>query len=253
MEITVLERPGKLTSKAFDQNLQKALMELKSELTAVTRLIGFSGNGWARIELSGKDSEILAELISNKFCRAIADIQEIETGGIYDGTVNGVSSAGLEFDVGIERPSGLRCAIPIGNLRAQLADGKAISCLDLIEDYCFFPGLRISVRITTKSPDEISGWLSDSQLDRIYDWIATRLDRIQVFDCYKEEVESGIVRANLSRDIIAVEPITLTMQSVVCKLGTDAVGLIPKLGSALPRRVLKPFIPRRIMARCRPW
>lgn len=80
-----------------------------------------------------------------------------------------------------------------------------------------------------------------------------RLDRIQVFDSSKREVEFAVRKANLDRDIISVERQTLTTQSVVCKLGTDAIGLIPKLGSILRRRELKPFLPKRIVSRCRPW
>jgi hypothetical protein len=35
--------------------------------------------------------------------------------------------------------------------------------------------------------------------------------------------------------------------AVVCKLGTDAAGLIPKLGRILGRAVLSVFNPRRIL------
>jgi len=99
----------------------------------------------------------------------------------------------------------------------------------------------------------MQAWLSDSQMNQFSDWITEGLDRIQIFDCYKQDVESAILKAGLSRDIITVEPITLTVQSVICKLGTDAIGLIPKLGSVLRRCALRPFVPKRIMARCRPW
>jgi hypothetical protein len=79
------------------------------------------------------------------------------------------------------------------------------------------------------------------------------LDRVQVFDSYRHELELAIKRSHLERDVISVEPRTLTAQSVLCKLGTDAIGLIPKLGSLLKARELKPFIPKRIVARCRQW
>jgi hypothetical protein len=253
MEITVLEKPGEFSSKTFNVNLERALVELRSELTASIRLKGFSRNGWARIEVSGEDSEILVELIAKKFGRAHMDLQEIEIGGVYEAVVKGSSNSGLEFDVGIEEPDHLRCSIPVSTLRAQLTDGKTISCRDITEDYCLHPGVRIPVRITEKREDEVGAWLSDTQIDRFSDWITTRLDRILVFDCFKQEAESAVLKANLTRDIIFVNPITLTVQSVVCKLGTDAIGLIPKLGRALQRRGLRPFIPKRITARCRPW
>jgi hypothetical protein len=121
---------------------------------------------------------------------------------------------------------------------------------DLVDDYCFFPGSRVDIRTTSLFPD-IEGWLADSQTDLFSDWISMRLDRILVFESSEREVDSAIRRANIGRDIIAVEHITLTTHSVLCKLGTDAVGLIPKLGSFLRNRELKPFIPRRILSRCK--
>jgi hypothetical protein len=253
MKITILERPNGITTNDFKQRLEIALAELKSELTASTTLDGFSRNGWARISLSGEDSEILAELVEKKFGRAHTDLQAIETPGVYEGIITDSNRNGLEVDLGIEAPSHLNCTVPTGNLTAQLADGKAAQCREVVESYCLSPGVRISVRITKKGPNEIEAWLSDLQMDLLSDWITTGLDRIQAFDCYKQDAESAIVKANLARDIISIDPITLTVQSIVCKLGTDAIGLIPKLGSVLRRQKLRPFIPKRIMARCRPW
>ena len=111
----------------------------------------------------------------------------------------------------------------------------------------------MSVRITGKMEEGIEGWLSDEQIGRFSDWFETGLDRIVVFDCFKEQLESAIAKAQLSRDIISVDPITLTTQVAICKLGTDAIGMMPKLGASLKKHGLKPFIPRRIMARCRQW
>jgi hypothetical protein len=34
---------------------------------------------------------------------------------------------------------------------------------------------------------------------------------------------------------------------ILCKLGTDAVGLIPKLGRYLPEAVLVPFSPKKVL------
>ena len=253
MMISVLERPRELTANRFKVNLEKALEELKTELTASTKLDGFSSKGWARIDVDGEDHEILEELIIKKFGRAHKNLHEIEIPGVYDSILAESSSQGLEADVGIESPSPLTCILPLGNLVAQLADGKPTSCRQLIENYCLFPGVKISVRITKRRADAMQAWLSDSQMNQFSDWITEGLDRIQIFDCYKQDVESAILKAGLSRDIITVEPITLTVQSVICKLGTDAIGLIPKLGSVLRRCALRPFVPKRIMARCRPW
>jgi hypothetical protein len=252
MKLTILERPTALTAKDFRVRLEKELGELKGELTASLALDGFSPKGWAKIRVTGEDSEIASELISSKFGLAHTELREIEVPGLYQAEITGSNERGLKFDVGLDS-GGLNCVIPASNLIAQLADGKPIHLEQVIECYCLYPGVRISVRVAGTKDNEIEAWLSDGQIDRLARWITTGLDRIQAFECYRQEAESAVLKTHSSRDVIAVEPISLTLQSIVCKLGTDAVGLIPKLGYILRKQKLRPFLPKKIIGRCRPW
>jgi len=194
----------------------------------------------------------MSELITNRLAPAHTELEEIESEGNYKAEIIGSNARGLKFDIGVETEP-LDCLIPTAHLNAQLTDGKVIPLRQIIDCYCLYPGMRVGVRVRTKSDREIEGWLSDSFLDTIADWVGKGLDRIQVFECFKKEAESAVLEAHLSRDVIAVEPITLTTQSIVCKLGTDAVGLIPKIGRILRKQPLKPFQPKKITSRCRPW
>lgn len=252
MKLTILERPTALTAEDFRVRLEKELEELKGELTASLALDSFSQRGWAQIRVTGEDSEIVSELISSKFGLAHTELREIEVPGVYEAEITGSNERGLKFDVGLNSGD-LNCIIPTSNLIAQLADGKTIHLGQLIECYCLYPGVRTSVRFARTKENEIEAWLSDRQIDRLARWIATGLDRIQAFECYRQQAESAVLKTHSSRDIIAVESITLTLQSIVCKLGTDAVGLIPKLGHILRKQKLRPFLPKKIIGRCRPW
>lgn len=252
MKLTILEHPTALTARNFPIRLVKQLEELKGELNASITLEGFSRGGWAQINITGEDNEIMSELIANNFAVAHTELAEIEPQGNYQAEIIASNAKGLRFDVGVDTRT-LDCFIPTTNLNAQLADGKATPLPQLIECYCLYPGVRIGVRVATKNDHEIRGWLSDSFLDAIADWVGTGLDRIQVLECFKNEAESAVVKAHLSRDVLAVDSITLTLQSIVCKLGTDAVGLIPKLGHFLRKQPLKPFQPKKITSRYRPW
>ena len=255
MKITILQRPGQFTAKDFNSNLERSLYTLKGDLSASVKLDGFSKKGWVRVGLDGDDSEILSELLAREFGQAQTDLTKVEPGGVYDGIIAGEFSDNLEVDIGIETHRAANVKIGLGVLRAQLADGKPLRSNEIIEEYCLFPGSKAAIRITSLGSDAgvVAGWFADSQIDRLSSWIAPRLDRIQVYDCYQQEVESAIKKSGLERDVVSIEPQTLTAHSIVCKLGTDAVGLIPKLGSILRKRELKPFIPRRILTRCRPW
>jgi hypothetical protein len=217
-------------------------------------LVGFSDNGWAKIDIEGEDREILQEIISRGLGRTQADLAQIEKQGNYSGVVNTVGTD-LAVDIGIEKPSPLNVVISSKALRAQLCDGKLLSCKEITEHYCIHTGSKLAIRVTRLERDSrrLEGWLADSQIELFSDQIASRLERVQVFDCTRQRVEFALRRVNLERDVISVEPNTLTTHSVVCKLGTNAIGLIPKLGSVLRRSVLMPFLPSRIITRCRQW
>jgi hypothetical protein len=49
----------------------------------------------------------------------------------------------------------------------------------------------------------------------------------------------------LNRDILGIEPLGLFEHAATCKLGTDAEGLIPKIGKSLRNSTLQVFSPRR--------
>lgn len=255
MKITILQKPGQFTTKEFNWNLENALRTLKGDLSSSIKLDGFSKKGWARIDITGDDSEVVSELVTRKLGQAQTELAKVEPQGVYEGIIAGEIRDSVEVDIGTDTPRPANVKIGVGALRAQLADGKPMWLKEIIRDYCLFSGSKASVRITRLEPGggDIEGWFADSHIEGLSSWIASNLDRIQISDCYRQEAESAIKKSNIERDIVAIEPVTLTAQSVVCKLGTDAIGLIPKLGSVLRKRELQPFIPKKILTRCRPW
>lgn len=253
MKIAVLQRPGKFTASEFKSNLEEAIRALRGTLTASINVE--LSKKWPRIDLEGADSEILAEMIARNLGRAQIGVANIEVGGSYQGMVVREANGGLEVDIGIETPKLGNVKIGLPALRAQLADGKALPGHEIVQDYCLLPGSRTSVRITRLDQESgfVEGWLADSETDRLSLWVKTHLDRIHVSDCYRQEVESAIRKSHVGRDVVSLEPLTLTVHSILCKLGTDAVGLIPKLGAFLRNREMNPFIPKRILKRYRQW
>ena len=69
-----------------------------------------------------------------------------------------------------------------------------------------------------------------------------------IFGALFSDVERVVKLSRHSRDIINTESVGVLEQVVLCKLGTDAVGLIPKLGRYLKKSaVLVPFSPKKIV------
>jgi hypothetical protein len=227
---------------------------MKGGLSSSARLVGFSKKGWAKVDIDGEDSEILSEIVTRKFGQAQVNIAQLELHENHMAIVNAVG-ADLEVDVGVEEPAPLSVNVSAKSLRAQLCDGKSLSCKEIAECYGIDTGSGLAIRIERLERDtgRIEAWLADSQIELFSDWIAPRLERVQVFNCTRQGIELAIRKANLGRDVISVEDNTLMTHSVVCKLGTDSIGLIPKLGAILRRSELKPFIPKRILAKCRGW
>jgi hypothetical protein len=254
MLITLLQRPGKVAAKEFGVTLEETLSKLRGELSASTKPVGLSAKGWAKVEIYGEDAEVATEIISRELGRAEPDLSQIEAQENYYGIVDGVDAV-LSVDIGIEKPSSPSVHLNMNGLRAQLCDGKPLSSNAIAKYYCIHRGSRLAIRITRLEPDTstLEAWLADSQIELFSHWITSRLERVQVFDCTRSSLENAIRRASLERDVISVEPSTLTSHSVVCKLGTDAIGLIPRLGAKLRKSELEPFVPKRILKECRQW
>jgi hypothetical protein len=255
MKITLLQKKGKVDESRFLTALEHALVLLRGDLTVEMKLQPLTKHGWAILDLTGDDTEIFIELLSKKIGLAPLDFSKIEQHSNYRGIVKSFD-ADLIVDIGIERPEVKYVRVKLSSLRAQLADGKGwIPAREIQESYCLFPETPLSVRVTRceHNESELEGWLSDKQISLFFDWIRCGLDRVQVYDCLKPRLDFAISKAKLERDTISIDQLNLTTHSVVCKLGTDAVGLIPRLGANLRRSELKPFIPHRIQEKCRGW
>jgi len=84
------------------------------------------------------------------------------------------------------------------------------------------------------------------QIDRFNNWIESHLDRLIVLKSTYEETLDAVKRTNLLKYIVSVTPLGFFEQSITCKLGTVAVGLVRKLGRYLQNASLVCFSPLRI-------
>ena len=116
MKVTLLQKPGPLTTPYFAANLEKAFSELQSELSARAKFVGTSKKGWARVEVSGDDEEVLGELVKRKFGLAHQDLREVDMQGVYDGVTVGSRTENLQVDLGIDTPHPLNVTIPLSVL-----------------------------------------------------------------------------------------------------------------------------------------
>jgi hypothetical protein len=73
------------------------------------------------------------------------------------------------------------------------------------------------------------------------------LDRLIIVQASADNIRLALKRGGLTHDTIDVEPLGFFEHAVICKLGTDARGLIPRIGRNLKEATFAVFSPRRIL------
>lgn len=161
---------------------------------------------------------------------------------------SGRAGYGVYVDVGLSTSSPMDVLMTLHGLRSHLADGKKLSLKEIIDIFCLHDDFPISVRLTELDLEgnKIWGEPSDGQLELSEDWFSTYLDRVIVLGAHSEQVMLALRRSGIQRDIAKVEELGFLEHSLLCKLGTDAPGVIKALGHFLREVPLYAFSPRKV-------
>jgi len=229
------------------QELEVELRKISGDLKVDIMELEASGSGWVSIEYSGDDSEVFTEALKRRYGFAPVEFSRLAVGDIYRGfiTDSGRVGFGLYLDIGVMSPSRLDGLYPLHRMRAQLADGSSQPLRQILRRLGLHDGLPLDVRI-----EELAGTgkmtlaLTDKQESCFKDWERYPFDRVIVVGSLLRKVHAAIRKSGLEGDILGVERLSLTVHILTCKLGTEAPGVIAKLGRHLSTARLYPFIPR---------
>ncbi|MFQ6086792.1 MAG: DUF2110 family protein [Candidatus Bathyarchaeia archaeon] len=246
--ITLLE---KVYGPFSEQLFQAKLASLCKDLLVEAKVVGKTSRGWVQVELTGEDQKVATEFLDGEIGVAPVRIDKVKKFSTIKGRVisAGEKEQELLVDMGVHSPRVYDAAIPLERLQAQLADGKKLPLQRLIELFCLYDYMPLHVKITRDvkpEHEQVEVELSETQLSKFARWINSSLDRLIVLGATLSQVEYAITVSRHGRDIARVETLGPLEHAVVCKLGTDAIGLTPKLGPHLYTATLAPFIPRRI-------
>jgi hypothetical protein len=246
--ITVLEKLYGSTSPATIEKLYSGLVE---GLDVQLRFVGTTDCGWIQLDLSGEDQTVALNLLDSKVGLVPVSLDSLEQFSVMKGKIfSSRSNDDLCVDLGIACLESCDVVVSERRLRAQLADGKPVSLQSLIELFCLYDNMPLEVKIIETGNGEakhVAGALSEVQVSLFKNWVRSRFDRLIVLGSLFSDVEQAVKMSRHSRDILKVESLGTLEQVVLCKLGTDAVGLIPKLGRYLKSAVLVPFSPKKII------
>jgi hypothetical protein len=241
-----------LLTKINDDNqlkqISKALNFSFKGLEVEAKISGAVADGWVQIDLAGEDEGIATNYLTKEIGICPSNFENIKKFSTLKGYIKNIGKNGgdLSIDVGVFQPKIVHATIELRRLQAQLVDGKKIAFRKIAELFGLCEDLPVSVKVTSLNEEEsrIDAELSSKQVRKYTVWRESLLDRLLVLGPALQEVKATIEHAKLERDVIDVEPLGLLEHALTCKLGTDAAGLIPKIGRNLKTAKFVVFNPK---------
>jgi len=244
-----------LLAKAYS-NFQLRLVDkfLKSKIKGLnveTEISGITPRRWVQMTVSGEDEKVALRYLADEIGLCPTRLEDVERFAIIKGHIIAMDKnrGELYVDIGVFSPKIIDTTIPLQHLQAQLVDGRKVAFKKLVELFGFCENLPLTVKILNidKEKNHVEAMLAEKQLNQYGNWMKSLLDRLIILGSSIYEVRLALRKAGLNRDVLNVEPLGLFEFAVTCKLGTDAAGLIPKIGKNLRSATFTVFNPKKLL------
>ena len=192
-------------------------------------------HGWLSIATKGDDAEAFESLLKKELGQSPVQLSGVEKWDVWKGFITGAGQVGygVYVDLGIRKPRPKDALYPLHRMRAQLADGKPEPAKQILTVNALTDYLPVKVTVTEIDQDKVTVELADETLERMMSWQKYPFDRIILVGLTNAEAESLVRQMRLSTDIIEVGRLSLFVQQYVLKIGTQAPGIIAKIGGRL--------------------
>ena len=247
--VTILDKfYGSDSPSKFEEIYSSLINGLRVQLN----FVGITDHGWIQLNLFGEDEIIALNLLDREIGLAPQSLNNIKKFSILKGKIifSNKSKNHICIDLGVDNPKVLVAIISKKILQKQLTDGLEIPFKKLLKLFCLYDNIPLKIRIcedASPKSDIINAQFSEFQISLFSRWIRSRLDRLIVIGSFFSETERAVNSSRHSRDIIKIESLGTLEQVILCKLGTDAIGLIPNIGRYLKSAFLVPFSPKKII------
>jgi hypothetical protein len=231
--------------------VDEVLKDTLGDLNASVRFVETTSRGWARVNVSGEDEKIAMNLLEKEIGICPVELHALKEFSTVKGLISALDKNKnvVSVDIGVHSPEIVDATVPLHDLQAQLADGRKVPLGKIANIFGFCKNLPLNVKILRIDSEEsqVETSLAERQLEQYRGWTRSMFDRLIVLGASSQNVEWALNVNEYARDVVAVEPLGLFENAIVCKLGTDAAGLIPSIGKSLCRATLTVFSPRRII------
>lgn len=229
-----------------DRFLKTALEGLKIEIEPCE----ITSHDWVQTVISGEDETVAQNYLAREIGLCPTRLEFVSKFSTMKGQIRGLEGGKeVVVDVGIFSPEFVTAKISTSRLQTQLVDGRKTALIRIAELFGFSKNLPLFIKILNvdKEGRRLEAELAEKQLTRYREWVRSMLDRLLILGASSYDVESALKREGFERDVVNVEALGLFDHVVTCKLGTDAVGLIPKIGRRLQSATLTAFTPKKIL------
>jgi hypothetical protein len=248
--VTILTLFTKIYNKGQLKQIEDSLQTAFEDLDAQVRVLGNPVNKWIKIEVTGEDEGVAKSYIAKQIGVCPTSVADISVGSELKGYVQKIIiSDTLTVDVGLLEPKTICVRIPLTTIQAQLLGGKDVPLKKIAELFALRADLRVSIKLTKIYATEhvLEAELSEAQVLMFKNWQNSLLDRLVILGVTADEIASTLERTRLNRDVISTESLGLFEQVLVCKLGTDATGVIPRIGRYMRNTQLLVFNPKKLI------
>lgn len=245
-EVVLLQ---KIYSKASLEELERFLKGICGELDVNLDGLSVVENGWVGVQISGRDEWVTVRLLEKEIGLAPVSVNNVEHFSVFRGRVIFLGRSKMEVfvDVGVFSPRPVYAVIPLQTLQGQLVDGGKLALQRIAELFVLSDNFPLEVRVVGDGADTLRAELTEKQMRVFGRWVDMRFDRLVVLGVSVGAVVEAVRWSGLEREVLGVESLGFLEHVVVCRLGTDAVGIVPRLGRRLSRARFGVFSPRIVM------
>ena len=248
--MTTLTLLAKIKGGRQLRQLEKSLTLAFEGLEVEAKILGVVAGRWAQLALSGEDEGVATSYVMKEIGVCPTTVENLAEASVLKGYITNLAKSKLELsvDIGVFKPGIVHATVPLRCLQSQLVEGRKVALKKIAELYGFCEDMPINIKVTQLNGEEIQveAELSDKQKSVYDNWRESLLDRLLVLGPTLQEVQRTLDHAKLHRDVIDVETLGLFEHALTCKLGTDAAGLIPKIGRSLRTAKFAVFNPKRL-------
>ena len=247
--MTILTLFTKTNKKKQITQIKQKFRSYFENLDVEENILGVNTAGWLQVSIEGEDEKIAINYLAEKIGLCPIAMSNLNKNSKLIGRISKIhENKQVLIDIGVFQPKITLATISIEKLQEQLVEGKKNSLKETASLFGLTEGLPVNINLLNINDEQnyIKAELSESQLSLFNFWKKSFLERLIIIGSSYNEVKKTISLTRLGKDVINLESLGLFEQVLTCKLGTDAAGLIPRVGKILRTAKLIVFNPKKI-------